>query len=122
CGRTYKEEKICSECGAAEVKELGAGTERVEEELQNLFPAANVDRMDYDATIRKGSHRAILKKFEEGTTDILVGTQMVAKGLDIARVTLVGVVNADIGLAVPNFRAGERTLQLLTQVAGRAGR
>ncbi|HXG01621.1 MAG TPA: primosomal protein N', partial [Bacteroidota bacterium] len=100
----------------------GAGTQRVEQELASLFPAARILRMDLDTTTRKGSHERLLKKFGDGEADILLGTQMVAKGLDFAHVTLVGVISADIQMLLPDFRASERTFQLLTQVAGRAGR
>ena len=100
----------------------GIGTQRVEEELATLFPQAKVLRMDLDTTSRRGAHDRILKKFGEGDADILLGTQMVAKGLDFARVTLVGVISADTQMLLPDFRSSERTFQLLTQVAGRAGR
>jgi primosomal protein N' (replication factor Y) len=98
------------------------GTERIEEELHGLFPGLRVLRMDYDTTRRKGAHDRILTVFAEGQADVLLGTQMVAKGLDFPRVTLVGVIDADVGLNLPDFRAGERTFQLLTQVSGRTGR
>jgi primosomal protein N' (replication factor Y) len=100
----------------------GIGTQRVEQELAKLFPDARVLRMDLDTTTRWGSHEKILKKFGEGGADILLGTQMVAKGLDFPRVTLVGVISADTQMLLPDFRSAERTFQLLTQVAGRAGR
>lgn len=101
---------------------LGTGTQRVEEELNELFPEARIVRMDLDTTTGKNAHDVLLKRFGDGKADILLGTQMVAKGLDFGRVTLVGVVNADTGLLLPDFRAEERTFQLLSQVAGRAGR
>ena len=101
---------------------LGAGTQRIEEDLAEVFPTARVLRMDLDTTRRKNAHHALLEKFGRGEADILLGTQMVAKGLDFGNVTLVGVVNADAGLLLPDFRAEERIFQLLTQVAGRAGR
>jgi len=98
------------------------GTQRVEEALGNQFRGARVLRMDVDTTRKKGAHQRILGAFERGEADILLGTQMVAKGLDFPGVTLVGVVSADTGIHLPDFRAGERTFQLLTQVSGRAGR
>ena len=98
------------------------GTEKVEDVLRKLFPDANVTRMDSDALKRKDDYRRILGDFRRGKIDILVGTQMIAKGLHFPRVTLVGIVYADTGLHLADFRAGERTFQLLTQVAGRAGR
>ncbi|MCX6361111.1 MAG: primosomal protein N' [Armatimonadetes bacterium] len=113
---------LCPECRGASLKGFGVGTERVEEEIQRLFPAASVARMDRDTTGRKGAHAEILGRFRSGEADILIGTQMVAKGLDFPGVTLVGVINADTTLHVPDFRASERTFQLLAQVAGRAGR
>ncbi len=100
----------------------GLGTQRVEETVRKLFPRANVERMDADTTTRKDAYGRILGAFRAGEVDILLGTQMIAKGLDFPNVTLVGVINADIALHMPDFRAGERTFQLLTQVAGRAGR
>jgi primosomal protein N' (replication factor Y) len=161
CGYSREAEKSCTNCGSIAVKEIGSGTQRVEDELKEelakalaayapnvtLRAAADsaspadadgknshgknsdgkkrvvvVQRMDLDATSAKGSHERILRRFAAGEIDILLGTQMVAKGLDFARVTLVGVVNADLQLYLPDFRAAERTFQLLTQVAGRAGR
>ncbi|RYD04604.1 hypothetical protein N752_14620 [Desulforamulus aquiferis] len=94
----------------------------MEEEVKKLFPGCKVFRMDADTTSRKGSHKEILEQFINGDGQILIGTQMIAKGLDIPEVTLVGVVSADVSLNIPDFRAAERTFQLLTQVAGRAGR
>ncbi len=123
CGRTRRLPRNCPQCdedGALE--QLGTGTQRVEEELAAAFPEARLLRMDRDTTGRKGAHRRILNTFGAGQADILLGTQMIAKGLDFGRVTLVGVVNADVGLLLPDFRAEERIFQLLTQVAGRAGR
>ena len=101
---------------------LGVGTQRVEEDLQRMFPEAKMVRMDLDTTTRKGAHDRILRQFGSGEVDILLGTQMVAKGLDFARVTLVGVISADTQMLLPDFRSTERTFQLLTQVSGRAGR
>jgi len=121
CGMERGVPETCPHCGAP-FKRLGIGIERIEETARKLFPHARIARMDSDTTSRKGSHDEILGAFRRGETDILIGTQMIAKGLDFPRVTLVGVMNADAGLQVPDFRAGERTFQLLTQVAGRAGR
>ncbi|HET6566495.1 MAG TPA: primosomal protein N', partial [Rhodothermales bacterium] len=122
CGRTQRLPRACPKCGETELEMLGAGTQRVEEELATLFPAAAVLRMDLDTTSRKDAHHKLLSRFGRGEADILLGTQMVAKGLDFPRVTLVGVINADAGMLLPDFRSEERTFQLLTQVAGRAGR
>jgi primosomal protein N' (replication factor Y) len=122
CGRSFRVDNSCRACGKGSLDPIGAGTQRVEEELETLFPSARVLRMDLDTTSRKDAHDHILQAFGSGEADILVGTQMVAKGLDFPRVTLVGVVDADAGLLFPDFRADERTFQLLTQVAGRAGR
>jgi primosomal protein N' (replication factor Y) len=114
--------KLCPKCQSEHVYFLGIGSERVEEELHREFPKARIARMDRDSVTGKRTYESILHGFREGSYDILVGTQMIAKGHDIPNVTLVGVVNADIGLGVPDFRSAERTFQLLTQVAGRAGR
>lgn len=122
CGWTARQPKACPSCGSAALAFLGMGTQRIEEEVAEIFPGARVLRMDFDTTSRKGAHRDILEAFGRGDADILLGTQMVAKGLDFERVTLVGVVNADTGMLMPDFRAEERTFQLLAQVAGRAGR
>lgn len=126
CGYTTKIPQHCPECNNKKYELIGFGTQRVEDELENLIEVnnskANVARLDNDTTSKKGSQRKILQNFAQGKTDILVGTQMIAKGLDFERVSLVGVVNADIQLYLPDFRAVERTFQLLTQVSGRAGR
>lgn len=122
CGRVAAVPARCPECGAEALERVGAGTQRIEEEIREVFPEARTLRMDLDTTTRKGAHRAILEAFARGDADILLGTQMVAKGLDFPRVTLVGVVDADTSLLLPDFRSAERTLQLLMQVAGRAGR
>ncbi|MEE8558700.1 MAG: primosomal protein N' [Myxococcota bacterium] len=122
CGYRTDPPSRCPGCGSPEGVLLGFGTERVAEEVGVLFPHARVERLDRDTTARKGEQRRILAGFHKGEVDVLVGTQMVAKGHDIPGVTLVGVVAADLGLHFPDFRAGERTFQLLTQVAGRAGR
>lgn len=112
----------CPGCGGIKLAPVGMGTEKVEEQVRQKFPEARVARLDRDVTRRKGALEEILAQFRAGDLDILVGTQMVAKGLDFPRVTLVGVVTADIALNIPDFRASERTFQLLSQVAGRAGR
>lgn len=109
-------------CGGAQIPFRGVGTEQLEEEVSGLWPEARVGRLDRDTTARRGAHQAILDRFGAEETDILIGTQMVAKGFDFPKVTLVGVIAADIALGAPDFRAPERTFQLLTQVAGRAGR
>jgi len=113
---------FCPRCGSKRIKFLGIGVQRVEEETHRAFPQANLLRWDRDVTRGKYSHEEILDKFVAHEADILIGTQMIAKGLDLPLVTLVGVINADIGLHLPDFRAGERTFQILSQVAGRAGR
>ncbi len=112
----------CPDCGGMKVKAFGIGTEKVEEEVLRVFPTARVARMDRDTTSQKGAHTRIMRAFRQGNSDILIGTQMVAKGLDFPNVTLVGVISADTAINMPDFRAAERTFQLLTQVAGRAGR
>jgi primosomal protein N' (replication factor Y) (superfamily II helicase) len=112
----------CPSCLQEGIKALGMGTEKVEKELADLFPQASIDRMDSDTVARKGAHFKILKKFGDRKTDILIGTQMITKGHDFPLVTLIGVLCADLSLNWPDFRAGERTFQLLAQVAGRAGR
>ena len=112
----------CSACEGTNLKLLGVGTQRVEEALNEQFPGIRLLRMDVDTTRRKGAHDRILESFRKGQADVLLGTQMVAKGLDFPGVTLVGVISADTGIHLPDFRAGERTFQLLTQVSGRAGR
>jgi len=122
CGYVKPISELCPKCNGVEKEFSGIGTQKVEEELKKLFPESKILRMDLDTTTRKGSHSKILKDFGEGKADILLGTQMVAKGLDFAKVTLVGVILADVSLHFPDFRATERTVQLLTQVAGRAGR
>ncbi len=113
---------VCPRCSKPLLRFSGFGTEKVESEINRLFPQARVARMDTDAIRRKGSHEKLLQDFRDHKTDILVGTQMIAKGFDFPHVTLVGVILADVGLVLPDFRSAERTFQLLTQVAGRAGR
>jgi primosomal protein N' (replication factor Y) (superfamily II helicase) len=122
CGYAEKIPSACPKCGSDYIQFLGTGSERVEEELHDYLPAARIARLDRDTASGKGSFERILHSFRDGETDILVGTQMIAKGHDIPNVTLVGVVLADIGLSLPDFRAAERSFQLLTQAAGRAGR
>jgi len=122
CGTAKKAPVCCPACRDPDFKYRGAGTQRVEEILGKCFPAARIQRLDSDVTGRKDSYERILGEFRCGRTHILVGTQMIAKGLHFPNVTLVGVVCADVGLHMPDFRAGERTFQLLAQVAGRAGR
>lgn len=112
----------CPACASQHLRQQGLGTQKLTETIEGLFPDARVIRMDNDTTRRKGQHEALLKQFAKGDADILVGTQMIAKGLDFERVTLVGVINADTALNIPDFRASEKTFQLLTQVSGRAGR
>jgi len=122
CGYTEPIPTTCPECGSHRIRPFGTGTEKVEQELQARFPDARIIRMDADTTRRKGATDDMLEKFGAGKADILLGTQMIAKGLDFPNVTLVGVLNADTTLGLPDFRAAERTFQLLTQVSGRAGR
>ena len=122
CGFTLAATSHCLSCGSNKISLLGLGTEKVEAAVKALFPDARVARMDRDTTVRKGSILKILKGLRNQTIDILVGTQMVAKGHDFPNITLVGIICADLSLNFPDFRAGERTFQLLAQVAGRAGR
>ncbi|GIN18994.1 primosomal protein N' [Siminovitchia fordii] len=112
----------CPECSGNHIRYFGMGTQKVEEELVKLLPEARIIRMDVDTTTRKGAHERILEHFQSGKADILLGTQMIAKGLDFPNITLVGVLSADTMLHLPDFRAAEKTFQLLTQVSGRAGR
>jgi primosomal protein N' (replication factor Y) len=122
CGEEKPVPVRCPECKSEQFKYAGAGTEKIEEVMTKLFPKARIERMDSDTMRRKNAHRDILGRFRTGKIDILIGTQMIAKGLDFPNVTLVGVVNPDHALHMADFRAGERVFQLLTQVAGRAGR
>ncbi len=117
-----KTPEACASCHGAYLRLTGFGTEKVAEAVAAAFPTARVDRLDRDRASRRGVLAQTLAAFEKGEIDILVGTQMIAKGHDFPRVTLVGVVDADVGLGIPDFRSAERTFQLLTQVAGRAGR
>lgn len=122
CGHEARQPSNCPECSSEHIRFFGTGTQKVEEELNKLMPEATVIRMDVDTTSRKGMHEKLLNKFGEQKADILLGTQMIAKGLDFPNVTLVGVLAADSMLHLPDFRSAERTFQLLTQVGGRAGR
>lgn len=121
CGYATKRKEICPECHEKAIEQLGYGTEKIEEELKTLFKA-RVIRMDLDTTGTKGAHEKIISAFRNQEYDILLGTQMIAKGLDFANVTLVGVINADTSLMIPNFRSSEYTFDLLSQVSGRSGR
>ncbi|MGJ9381356.1 primosomal protein N' [Salipaludibacillus sp. CF4.18] len=122
CGHSETIPSICPECQSDSIRFFGTGTQKVEEELLKVFPEIRIIRMDVDTTRRKGSHEKLLRQFGEGKGDVLLGTQMIAKGLDFPNITLVGVLAADSMLHLPDFRSGERTFQLLTQVSGRAGR
>ena len=121
CGYATRRKEICPECHEKAIEQLGYGTEKIEEELKSLFNA-RVIRMDLDTTGTKGAHEKIISAFRNQEYDILLGTQMIAKGLDFANVTLVGVINADTSLMIPNFRSSEYTFDLLSQVSGRSGR
>jgi len=122
CGYEEHIPQTCPQCQSDHIRYFGTGTQKVEEEIYKLFPEARVLRMDVDTTRHKGAHEEILQTFGEGQADILLGTQMIAKGLDFPNITLVGVLSADTSLHLPDYRAAERTFQLLTQVSGRAGR
>jgi len=122
CGLERPVPRGCPRCKSMYIRHFGIGTQQVEAEVRKFFPKARVARMDSDAVSSKGSHARILDAFRKGEIDVLVGTQMIAKGLDFPNVTLVGVINADLALNLPDFRAGERAFNLLTQVAGRSGR
>lgn len=122
CNYAMRVPQVCPECGSDHIYFLGSGSEKVEEELHRSFAGARIARLDRDTVSTKNKYEEVLGGFRDGAFDILVGTQMIAKGHDIPNVTMVGVVSADIGLGMPDFRAAERTFQLLTQVAGRAGR
>lgn len=122
CGKVEKQSKLCPKCQSKYVKFFGAGTQRVEEEVLKYFKNVKVLRMDAETTKNKNSHELIYNSFKNGEADILIGTQMISKGLDFENVTLVGVLAADISINVPDFRAAERTFQIITQVSGRAGR
>lgn len=122
CGAVRRQPSACPKCKSPRLKYFGAGTELIERELKSLFPNITALRWDRDTTKQKGAHEIILAHFREHRADVLIGTQMIAKGLDLPLVTLVGVVSADVGLNLPDYRATERVFQILTQVAGRAGR
>ena len=122
CDMQYDLLDVCPECKSKNINQFGMGTEKLEQEILKIFPEIRTVRMDVDTTSLKGSHERIINDFSSGKYDILIGTQMISKGLDFANVTLVGVVNGDASLNIPDFRNAERTFQLLNQVAGRAGR
>ena len=122
CGYTYQVPKSCPACGGVELVNRGFGTEKIEDDIRTVFPEARVARMDLDTTRTRTAYERIIADFEEGKTDILIGTQMVSKGLDFDRVSVVGILNADSMLNYPDFRSYERAFQLMAQVAGRAGR
>jgi primosomal protein N' (replication factor Y) len=122
CNRSRSPFERCTMCGGTRLRPMGLGVEAVEEAVNELFPQARTLRWDRDVTHGRNAHEQILASFMEGKADVLIGTQMVAKGLDLPAVTIVGVISADIGLHIPDFRSAERTFQLLTQVSGRAGR
>lgn len=122
CGHEEQVPLVCPQCKSEHIRFFGTGTQKVQEEITKLFPEARVIRMDVDTTRRKGSHEKLLRQFSEGKADILLGTQMIAKGLDFPNITLVGVLAADTTLHLADFRAAEKTFQLMTQVSGRAGR
>ncbi len=122
CGKTENNPSVCPQCGSKYIKFFGIGTQKVEKEIEKLFPNARTLRMDLDTTRKKNGHNIILKKFSNGDADILIGTQMIAKGLDFPNVSVVGVIAADLSLNNGDYKCGENTFQLLTQVSGRAGR
>ena len=122
CGRKQRKPSVCPECGSKLIGGYGVGTQQVEEKARELFPEASIERLDLDSIKKKGVLESTLKRFEKGKTDILIGTQLVAKGLDFSNVGLVGIISADVTLNIPDFRASERTFQLVTQAAGRSGR
>ena len=122
CGRTQNQPKVCPNCHSKKIKEFGAGTEKLEEEVRYLFPDANIMRMDSMKATNKSSYHKMYLGMKNNDIDILLGTQMIAKGLDFKNVTLVGIISADLSLNVGDFRAQENTFELLTQVAGRSGR
>lgn len=122
CGHEERAATACPECGSTFVRYFGSGTEKIEETVQGLFPGRAVDRVDLDSIKKKGELNRKLKRFERGETDILIGTQLIAKGLDFKNVGLVGIVSADVSLNIPDYRSPERAFQLITQAAGRAGR
>ena len=122
CGRHEPPHQECPQCGSKRIKYFGLGTEEVEARVQKRWPQAHITRWDRDTTAGKDTHANLLARFIERESDVLIGTQMIAKGLDLPFVTLVGVISADVSLGLPDYRTGERSFQLLAQVAGRAGR
>ena len=122
CGKRIVVPKQCPDCGSKLIGRYGVGTEQVEEKAKQLFPDKTIERMDLDTTSKKGSVEGIINRFAKAKTDMLIGTQLVAKGLDFANVGLVGIISADVTLNIPDFRSGERSFQLITQAAGRSGR
>ena len=122
CGKKEPLPRVCPDCGSKYIKYIGAGTEKVEEAARRLWPKASVSRFDLDTASDSGDSSKVIRDFQSGKTDILVGTQILAKGLDFKNVGLVGIINADVSLNIPDYRSTERTFQLITQVAGRAGR
>lgn len=122
CGHSITPPQVCPACEEADIRSIGAGTERVEEEIKTYFPEVKVARMDLDTTRSRSSYEQLIRDFEQGKTRILIGTQMISKGLDFGNVSVVGILNADLMLSYPDFRAYERAFQLMAQVAGRAGR
>lgn len=122
CGYTYQPPRVCPACGGVDLRHRGFGTEKIEDEIKAIFPEATVARMDLDTTRTRAAYERIISDFEQGKTNILIGTQMVSKGLDFDHVSVVGILNADTMLNYPDFRAYERAFQLMAQVAGRAGR
>jgi primosomal protein N' (replication factor Y) len=122
CGHKFPLLQRCPDCGSEFIKYAGAGTEKVEDEVRRIWPDAGIARFDIDSASSHDDAAAVIRDFQDGKTDILVGTQILAKGLDFRNVGLVGVINADVSLNIPDYRSSERTYQLITQVAGRAGR
>jgi primosomal protein N' (replication factor Y) len=122
CGRRKRLRDTCPVCGKKYLRQFGIGTQQVEDQVKKYFPGKKVLRMDFDTTRNKDAHVKIYEQFKEGKADILIGTQMIAKGLDFENVSLVGIIAADISLHIPDFRSAERTFQLLEQVSGRSGR
>src|SRR5699024_7874203 len=122
CGYEARIPYECPSCSSKKIRYYGTGTQKIEKELKGLFPQARILRMDVDTTRKKGAHEKLLRRYGEGKADLLLGTKMIAKGVDLPNVTFVGVLNADTSLGISDIRASERTFQLLTQVSGRAGR
>src|SRR5439155_670155 len=122
CGRRATPPTVCPQCGGTRIRHLGVGTQRVEDDVRVAVPGASLVRLDRDAVRAKGAHAALFEKMRSGRAQVIVGTQMVAKGFDLPGVSLVGVVNADTVLNLPDFTSAERTFQLLMQVLGRSGR